>query len=203
MRVRTTLPLLAVVVVSFALVACGISTSDKPKPIDRENLPAELAETDSDPLDSLPPNPDAIRAVPIWFLAADDSEIRLTSVTRRVPLPADAGLRLETLLSQGPTPEENQEGISTAIPADAKLTRPPEQVGVVLSVNLSTSVYELRGESAREAFAQLVYTATEIPGVDAVQFLLDGDPVAVPDGEGESDLAPRRREDYANLRPTT
>ena len=193
-------------VVAMVLVAgCGVSTNDKPEPISGENLDEVL--TNGSPEDTLPGNPQNTVPVTIWLLKSDpDAGPQLTDVPRRAPLngadPADPTLWVETLLGQPPTEAENSQGISTAIPLDAHLTETPIRAGSVLIVSLSRDFYSLRGDTGRAALAQLVYTATEIPGITEVSFEVEGEPVPVLDGNGESvDDRPVRRADYHALVP--
>lgn len=196
---------LAAVAATAAVVgsACGVSTNDEPQPIARENVPSELLETDvasgeEDALDA-----GNLEVVPVWFLLDDGEAIQLHAVERGVPWPAQAAARIDALLDPaGPTEDERREGITTAVPTDARLTALPTQDGSVLEVGLSDDFYELRGESAERAVAQLVFTATEIPTVEAVRFVdQDGQRIEVPDDDGQSRDEPVGREDYENLDP--
>jgi spore germination protein GerM len=196
---------LSAVVAMVLAAGCGVSTNDKPEPISGENLDEVLA--NGSPGATLPVNPQDTVPVTIWLLKSDpDAGPRLTDVPRRAPLngadPVDPTLWLETLLGQTPTEAENAQGFSTAIPLDAHLTDTPIRSGSVLVVSLSTDFYSLRGDTGRAALGQLVYTATEIPGITAVSFEVEGDPVPVLDGNGESvDDRPVRRADYVALVP--
>lgn len=183
--------------------ACGVSTNDEPQPIPRQNVPSDLIESDANPDDALDDGAGG-QIVPVWYLLDDGESIRLHPVERRVPAPAQASLRIDALLDpeRAPTDEERQQGISTAIPSDARLMALPTQDGSVLEVSLSNDFYELRGNNFIRAVAQLVFTATEDPDVDSVRFVdEDGNQIAVQDGEGESHDEPVGREDYENLNP--
>jgi spore germination protein GerM len=137
--------------------------------------------------------------VDAWYLRTTEDRTTLQPVQRRVTPPATAAARLEALLA-GPTTQENGAGISTAIPSGTTLSERPREVGNVLTVSLSRQFYDdLRGESARNAFAQVVFTATEIAGVDSVQFVLDREPFPAIDGQREQRNGPLGRDDYQSL----
>ena len=55
------------------------------------------------------------------------------------------------------------------------------------------------GAASRRAVAQIVLTATSVPGVDAVLLTLDGDPVEAPLPSGELTSAPLTETDYEPL----
>lgn len=181
-----------------AVAGCGVSTNDQPEPIANENVPAELLETEIQPLPAEPTTGDHVT---LWFLQTDDEGTHLEQVDRLVPPPAGEQLRLEALL-EGPTAAENRDGISTAIPSTALMPEPPEIVDGVLWITLSDVFYELRGDSMINAAAQVVYTATSIPGIEGVQFVQENDePINVLNGEGESTEGPLGPADYENLAP--
>jgi spore germination protein GerM len=195
---------------AFALAAviavaagCGVSTNDEPQPIARENVPSDLLETEAAAGEEPVADPTDLQQVPVWFLVDDGETIKLHKVMRGVPWPVQTELRIDALLNpDGPTPDERSQGISTAIPGDARLTAVPTQDGTVLEVSLSDDFYELRGNTFMRAVAQLVFTATEMPGVLAVRFVnQDGRFIEVLDDEGESRDEPVGREDYTNLDP--
>jgi spore germination protein GerM len=65
-------------------------------------------------------------------------------------------------------------------------------------------VYEdLHGIIAQNAFAQIVYTATAIEGVESVRFERDGSLFEAVDGEGQASADPLGRADVVELAPTT
>jgi hypothetical protein len=56
-----------------------------------------------------------------------------------------------------------------------------ERDGNVLELNLAKGpLSSVEATQQRRAIAQLVFTATGVPGVNAVRFLADGEPIAVP-----------------------
>ncbi|MGH9212673.1 MAG: GerMN domain-containing protein [Acidimicrobiales bacterium] len=190
---------------ALVLTGCGVSTNDEPQAIPRENVPADLLDADVGRQgDDLEVEGTDAEQVQVWFLVEDDEITQLHEVNRRVPWPAQAARRLDLLIGprSGPTDEEREAGISTAIPPDARLTALPTQDGPVLEVSLSNDFYVRGGNNFIKAVAQLVFTAADIPGVEAVRFISEtGEEIPVLDGDGESQDEPVTPDDYANLDP--
>ena len=137
----------------------------------------------------------AERFVEVYFL---NDDVSVEAVTRAVPdTPAVAANTITALLA-GPTPAESDEGLSTAIPAETLL------LGITIDGGLATidlsREFESGGGSASMfgRLAQVVYTLTEFPTVDEVNFRLDGQPVTVFSGEGILLEHPVGRDDYAS-----
>ena len=197
---------LAATLLALGLAACGVSTNDEPQLIERENVPADLLEadvrTDDDSAELNEANGQGIR---VWFVVeGEDGTAQVQPADRFVPPPARAAVRIGVLFNteQNPSVEERERGITTAIPPEARLTALPTQEGSVLEVSLSDDFYGRGGSSFIRAVAQLVFTVTDIPDVDAVRFLdVDGTQIAVLDGDGVSRDDPVGRDDYANLDP--
>jgi spore germination protein GerM len=192
--------LLLVLLVSAATAGCGISTNDEPETI-KENVPPDLLDTET----AAPETPGGsaeTETVNVWFLRTDrEDEARVTPRPRQVPRPATQMNVLETLIKDPPIEMERLGGIFTAIPEEVTVTRQPQQRDGVLVVSLSDDFYDLQGETARNAYAQIVFTATELPGVRAVQFLRDGEVFNAVDGQGQSSREPLSRVSFRNLRP--
>ncbi len=122
------------------------------------------------------------------------------SVIRAVDTPAVATNAIKALI-EGPTPEEQDTELSTAIPADTLL------LGLTIEDGLATIDLSREFESGGGSFnilsrlAQVVYTLTQFPTVDEVLFLLDGEPVEVFSGEGVILEDPVSRDDYVSAVP--
>ncbi|MEI8240600.1 MAG: GerMN domain-containing protein, partial [Actinomycetota bacterium] len=95
----------------------------------------------------------------------------------------DATAVMQALLA-GPTASERAAGISTQIPAGTAL-RSAAIEGHVATVDLSKQFESGGGSlSMQLRVAEVVYTLTTLPGVDAVNFRLDGKAVTSIGGEG-------------------
>ena len=106
------------------------------------------------------------------------------------PAPVDRGalsvevrVALLAALVAGPTDGELSLPLSSALPAELEVLS-TRSVGSVLYVDLSSAIAELSGSGLTLAVAQIVFTATDIAGVDAVQLTVDGQrfPWPRPDG---------------------
>ena len=167
--------LATVAALAIALASCGIPLDEEPQIIARGELPQSLqpgTSTTTTLADRLTED------VTIYLVDPGDGEVaRLVSVTRQVPV-VDSGAEVErAILEQllaGPTSEEQLDNnLTTAIvPAgDApisvlSLRRPAEdQLVVVLSETPA-----IEGSDRTVAFAQLVFTLTELNTVDQVRF---------------------------------
>jgi spore germination protein GerM len=120
-------------------------------------------------------------AVRAYFFKGD----RLAAVERRLS-PDQSPLKqaLEETLA-GPTAHEMDAGFTTQIPPAVKL-RGVSVKGRVAIIDLSHELEDYGGGSARVEgiVAQLVYTATEIPGVDKAWLWIEGQGKVVLGGEG-------------------
>lgn len=171
-------------VAAFALLAlvvtgCGIPLDDEPIIIANDELPQSL-QTGSSTTTTLPDR--LTENVTIYLLDPGDGEARLVPVERQVPV-VEGGVEvaqviLEQLLA-GPTSEEQlDDNLTSAIVASddepisvVSLARPIEnQLVVVLS-----EAPAIEGSDRTVAFAQLVFTLTELNSVDQVRFAVRGD----------------------------
>ena len=107
---------------------------------------------------------------------------------------------IEALL-EGPDVHETQRDVQSSVPSGTELLGLDIDDGIA-TVDL-TSEYESGGGSLSMTMrlAQVVYTLTQFETVDAVQFMLDGEPVDVFSAEGIVLDHPVRRRDYAELLP--
>ena len=122
---------------------------------------------------------------PIEFNVYFSYHERMQPAPRTAPAGTKAVLRaaLEALL-KGPSADEKADGLSTQVPSGTGL------LGV--TVNANVAVVDLSGTfdsgggtlSMTNRLAQVVFTATQFPGVDAVTFKIRGKTVKVFGGEG-------------------
>lgn len=83
----------------------------------------------------------------------------------------------ETLkaLLKGPIPPENERGISTLIPSGTEIKSVSIRDGIALiNLNESFQFNPFGAEGYRTQVLQIVYTVTEFPSVQGVQFLIEG-----------------------------
>lgn len=183
----------AVLVGVVGLAGCGMGSQSSAVAIPSAQVPFDL----------LSPAPNGgggsraptAEAVILYFLKAG----RLVAVARELPAPAAVDARLSALAA-GPTTAEAAEGLSSAVSAPGSAP-----TGLItfnqMTVNLTPSFEQLATRDQVEALAQLVYTATAIPGITAVAFRIDDKPVAVPRDDNSTTAGPVTRLDYRTLAP--
>jgi spore germination protein GerM len=124
---------------------------------------------------------------------------RLAAVTRAVLAPATFAARLQAL-GTGPTPGESAHGLTSAVSDQS-----PGPTGTVradrATINLPADFEQLTTDDQIEALAQLVYTATALPGVEVVNFTIDRARVPVPRANNTTAVGPVSRADYGSLAP--
>jgi spore germination protein GerM len=189
------------VLLSTSLAACGVGTDDEPQEISRSNVPEGILDGEGQrPTSSATDG--AGEEVDVYFLMDHDGDVQLTARPRTVARPPTETSILEALLLDPPTESERAYNITTAIPSSTTLASAPERItNGVLVVDLSYGIFQVGGDDQRNAYAQIVCTATGIRGVRAVQFEVEGTPSDVFDGRGEATNRPLRCEDYASLLP--
>lgn len=121
-------------------------------------------------------------------------------VAREATDEAVAAAAMEGLL-EGPTADEEQLGFATTIPGGTELLDVTIADGVA-TVNLSEEFGSGGGSASMMGrVAQVVYTLTQFPTVDAVSFELEGTPVTALGGEGLLLEEPQTRADWEDLTP--
>ncbi|HEY8523337.1 MAG TPA: GerMN domain-containing protein [Acidimicrobiales bacterium] len=197
-RAVTAAVALALTLVLGVLAGCGVSTDDQPQEISGSNVPDAFDEPTTTNQATAQPGEE----VQVFLLHDEGGEVKLVPRPRHVArTPTDAAV-LEALLLEGPTTEERERSITTAIPRSTRLASPPERLpGGILRIDLSAGFFEVAGDDLRNAYAQVVCTANYIEGVRAVEFAIEGERVGAFDGAGQSSNRPVRCDDYAALLP--
>lgn len=176
----------ALLTVTLAVTATGCSGATPPGP------PSSVPGTTTVPATTVPA-PGPVTA-PIAIKAYFAYHEKVQPAARTAPAGTKAVLRaaLEALLA-GPTASERAVGLSTAVPKGTRLR------GVTLAANVAIidfdSTFASGGGtlSMTDRLAQVVYTATQFPGVDAVTFKIDGKVIKTLGGEGIIVDRPRTR----------
>ena len=174
--------------------ACGVPQDPAPRVLDASALPEELAIPSTTTTSTEAPVPR--QSVYLYFV---DGEGLSEPVERELATPAGLVAALDALI-EGPTEEEASTGLTSVIPAETVILGSDLTNGV-LQVNLAEGTLEqIEGALQSLAIAQLVFTATELPGVDWLWVLIEGEPRALPTDEGDVE-APVGRVHYASLGP--
>ncbi len=136
-------------------------------------------------------------ALSVYFLRGE----KIGVARRFVPETQAVGrAALEELLA-GPTPEEAAAGLSTGIPEGTELLDLSIADGVA-TVDLSGAYDDGGGSLAMfTRLAQVVYTLTQFPTVQGVNFRLDGEPVETFSSEGIVLDHPQERSDFEDQTP--
>jgi len=194
--------LLAVLLALLVLLgACGLTEDDGPNAIAPENLPPDLLDPNPGTSTTVAETPGS-DLIKVWFLEEVRGEVRLAEVQRTVQDRADPGDRLVSLFQQ-PTEDEARAGIVTSIPADTTLRAMPvlnEQTSELV-LDLSSEFLSIEGPELPKAFAQIVWSVTDLDGVRQVRFLVDGEEIRAQDAEGAEQEGAVSRANYTALAP--
>lgn len=182
---RVTAKLAVAAVLSAA--ACGISTQGSPEALPGGVVtPAPIAAGGERPASRAP----GARV----FLVRDRCVV---AVERTLAEPGlEATLRR---LLEGPIEVEVAAGLRSAIPPLTGL-RSVGQEGSTAMIDLTGAFVEVGGQEQILAVAQLVLTATSVPGVERARFALEGHGVEVPSAEGTLVPGPLSAADYVSAR---
>ncbi|SDF57505.1 Sporulation and spore germination [Blastococcus fimeti] len=184
----------AALALALVLAGCGVPTGGTPSTIAAEDVPYGLASPSPSPTPTAAPEASTVTSRVHWIGVGEAVVPRLREVsgtTRRE--------RLASLLEQlaaGPTPAELDEELSTALPPKIQLVVTGFEDGTA-TIDLEVQTQELSGVSGRRAVAQIVLTATSVPGVQAVLLELSGEPIEAPLPAGALTAGPLTARDYA------
>jgi spore germination protein GerM len=163
------------------LASCGLRADSKPHDVPEDNQ-----------VDLSGPSvgTNASGAERIYLVEPGEDQL-LRSVKRE----ATSARELMDALLRGPSPTELDDGYSSAIPSTVKLIRAREQPPF-LYVDVTDELTDLSGQGLLQALAQIVYTGSELDGVDRVQITVNGDVIAWPKADLESSTEPLSTYDY-------
>jgi hypothetical protein len=176
MRMSAYVPTVVLVVLGVLVAACGVRAEDSPQVLSATGLPQAAAASI-----------DAAEAVPTVIYICGDDE--LIAVIRELD-GTSVEARVQSMLSLREMPP----GTRTAVPAGTRLEGLAVR-GEIATLHLSTSLLQLTPAELQLAVAQLLYTATEAPGITRVSVWAAGRPVAVRDRSGRLVDAPLERRD--------
>jgi hypothetical protein len=170
-----------------ALTACGgVPLDDEPRVINPESLPDALLR----PPTTLSPGGDAIGVDADLFLLYSQAGVEVL-VACAVPTPAggsvEAGARsvVEGLVALDlDSTDVCPDDLTNAVPPTLEVLTVRlvvEGEGNILDLNLGKEgLSGIEATQQRRAIAQLVFTATDVPGVSAVRFYANGTAISVP-----------------------
>lgn len=173
---------------------CGVPVSGVPTVLSKNAVPFDLLAPSPPTSAAAAPTPSTV-SVEIFLI---NSSGQLVPTTRDLAYPAALGAILGALVD-GPTNTESAAGLQSAVPAQTQVLS-ATTAGHVATVDLSGTFAELVGQSQIDAVAQIVYTVTVLPGLTAVDFELDGQPVDVPTATG-AEVPVANQSDFSSMAP--
>ena len=176
------------------LAGCGVPTGGAAEAIPASDVPYGLASPA--PTSPAPTDPDPVVEPSRVYLvdAADVLVPRPREVAGATP-EERLGALLDALAA-GPTAEERDRQLSTALPPEVRLSV-VELTGGTATVDITGAPEAPAGQASRRAVAQVVLSATSVPGIEAVVLTWDGERVEAPLPSGELTAEPLTRADYA------
>lgn len=182
------------VLATVTLAACGVPSDSKPRSIPSNQVPFDLLATSTT---------STATTLPVSTVKASVFMIgpnHLVAVQRNVPAPLTLGSALASLV-QGPTNSEQTEGLRSALNSTTSVLSAQINDKVAM-INISDSFTGIGLQDQIFGLAQLVYTATELPGVSSVQISINGKQDEVPRGDGSATSGLLTRADYTNVGPS-
>ena len=135
--------------------------------------------------------------VRVYFSSGEN----ICAATRVIPKTLEVGSAAMRALLEGPTDDEAEAGMASNIP-DGTTFLGLDVADGVATVDLSQEYSSGGGSlSMFMRLAQVVFTLTQFPTVQGVNFKLDGEPIEVLGGEGIIIDHPQTRADYEDMSP--
>ena len=197
-RSRQLVAAATVLVVMATAAACGIPTDGSPTVIGKSNIPLHLLNPVPTPTISstVPP---AVGVPEFIFLVAASQH--LEAVSRDVPIPATLSEVLGALL-EGPTSAESTTGLQSFLTGTRNQVTASVAPGTgIATVDFATNPIQVVGPDQTLAIAQVVFTATQQPGITGVMFQIGGQAVEVPTASGVQVAGPVDRSSYVVQAP--
>ena len=177
------------IVVAASVTACGVQPDASPRDLPETEQAVEVADETA--------NIDASGADRVYLIGPGEERL-LRSVQRD----AVSVEELMEILLLGPNQEEVQAQFNTSIPSGTELIDTRTQ-GQVLTVDLTEEILDLDRQNLTRAVAQIVYTATELAGIEAVQIEIAGVRLSAPTADGDDTTDPLRVYDFPGLIQTS
>jgi spore germination protein GerM len=199
MRCQRALATGVVVAIALVLLAgCGVPVDRSPSALPRKDVPFGLLRP-SAPSTTTTTKPSPVEIPVSIFLVASSGH--LEAVAREVPAAQDSLVGVLGVLVRGPSNAETLAGFQSAVPAQTTVLGAVVGPGGLATVNLGGSTFgQLVGQAQIQAVAQIVFTATALPGVTDVAFELAGQAVDVPVASG-AQVPEANRSQFAELAP--
>ncbi len=189
---------LALLVLLIAVAGCGVEgTAEQPAATTQTPGSTSTTTPALPTTTSSSPEPADMMTLNVYFVRGEVLGVAHRRVLRTEAVAVAA---MEQLLSE-PTTAEEEWGFTTSIPTETRLLGVTVDEGVA-TVNLSGEFEQGGGTFAMTMrLAQVVYTLTQFPTVDAVSLAIEGTPIDVFSGEGLLLEKPQTRADYERVTP--
>jgi spore germination protein GerM len=192
-RVATSAVLLAILGTS-----CGVPDDDEVRALPTSSVPyGLLAERRSTVTTPSTGTTHGRIAAHVAFVVGD-AGVRLVERTVLAGAPKEVTQALLDQVQAGPTDAERRRGLDSTLPATGGL-RVAGIAGSVITVELSGDLPRQAPDRLPITVAQLVFTLTSVPGVDAVTLRRSGQPVDAPLPDGSLTSGPLTPRDYGQL----
>jgi len=185
-RLHALLVVVALTLIASAVTSCGVPTDDAPVELADERLTELLATEFEAP--AVAPTPIAVNFpndfINVYFIGQEN---RLAPVRRSVESETASAV-LQQLLA-GPTEAERDElGYTTAIDAELRVLGVDFiEATVIVDIAGGSTLDSLTGDEAKLAFAQMVYTLTELAPIASFLLRVDGELAGLPTDAGVND----------------
>ena len=178
---------------ALSTYACGIPIDSEPRVLEASAIPPEFLEPTTT---TQVEEPSAISRTFLVYLVSEEGMLVARERELSPPVTLDKPL---LALFAGPTDEEAETGLNSALPAETEILDIELSRDGVLVLNLAEGTLEqIEGELQRSAIAQLVFTVTELEGVDWLWVQIENEPRALPTDEGDLET-PVGRQHYLSL----
>jgi spore germination protein GerM len=200
---RPALLALAALVAITMVAACGLPEDSSPRLITDEALPAELTDR-PDVTAPIPPDEAELRQIYLVTTEGEGETSRLVAVEREMRrndnTEAKITATLNSLINRG-----EDRTFRTFVPETLEvngvtLDRGDDEGNGTLTIDLNGDMANVENIGQSLAYAQLVYTATQFPGVVNVRFTNNGEVASALNGTGES-VPVVTRESYSDFAP--
>lgn len=160
---------IGLLLMALLLTACRVPSQGRPERIENGPITGSAPTT----------TPPGTKSVQVFFLRGE----RLELVTRAVPRVTVADALVP--LFAGPTPDEARSGLRTALtPQPVPAVDGPAAESATVVIHVTAGFATVAGTNQLLGVAQVVWTATGVPGVQRVRFVLGGEPIEVPTDRG-------------------
>jgi hypothetical protein len=187
-RTLATLALALVLVLGIVATGCGVPLDSEPQVITRTTV----ARPDATEAPTTSPTPGAAE-VSVYFLRGDRLEEQRFPVAGEPTLPEALRFALADPAEvvdpdTDPSSTETADPLRTAVPPGTELRAVQVRDGVA-AIDLTDQINDINGQSQKQAFAQLVFTALAFSQeVDHVRFSVDGKAIDAPTDQGNLTL---------------